>query len=204
LAEAAACNGLRDSGEDRNQDRGHVVSGFLYEEEYVSLALDSDLDIAGNSADFTSGAVANSTNLITYTNAPNGYSLSIASQSDSGDLIGPNGNRIAGVEGTLANPVTLSNGTWGFGMHRGQGGLVSNDFSLMPVYSSAVSGNQAALETAKWAKIPPNNSPLAIRQTDYASETGQTTNIFYGLKTDVTQPGGTYSNTVVYTVVGNI
>ncbi|MDR1197176.1 MAG: IPT/TIG domain-containing protein, partial [Candidatus Nomurabacteria bacterium] len=35
----ASCNGLKDTGESRNQDRSNILSGFLYEELYVDLSL---------------------------------------------------------------------------------------------------------------------------------------------------------------------
>jgi uncharacterized protein (TIGR02145 family) len=204
LAGSTACNGQLDSGETRNGDRANIVSGFLYEEEYVSLVLDSNLNIA-DGKNFTTGAVASGTDLTVYTNAASGYSLSIASQSDSSDLIGPNGNRIAGVEGTLDAPVTLSNGTWGFAIGSTNSGLVSNGFNPMILYVGASSGSQAFLNSTKWAKLPSSTDPtLTIKQTNFASEYGDTTSLFYGLKTDITQPGGTYSNTVVYTVVKSI
>jgi uncharacterized protein (TIGR02145 family) len=205
-ATATACNGQLDSGEARNDDRSHISSGFLYEEEYVSLAAPSpNLDVAGNSSNFTTGAVTNQTSLTAYTNALAGYSLDLASKSGSSDLASPNGDRITGIDGTLANPASLDVGTWGFAIGLYRGGLVGNKFSPVATYQSAVSGDQNALTQAKWAKLPASSSSsLTIKQTYLASEAGDSTEIYYGVKTDITQPGGTYSNTVVYTVVGNI
>jgi hypothetical protein len=171
----------------------------MYEEVYASLALDSNLVQIGGTGGLVpspAGTFASGTNLVTIkTNNPQGYSLTISTNQASSNnhakdmkhlslnhYVTSTNNTCTWNAGTntLTNTTnTLANNTWGF-----------------TIYSANLTAQQLC-------QVPSSDSPLKIKSTTTANESGDLTNIFFGAKLDTNQPAGKYQATIVYTVVGN-
>ncbi len=101
------------------------------------------------------------------------------------------GNSIATTTGTTGTPVTLANGKWGWrvdslaGFGAGPGATISN----------------AAPSALTYAGIPANASPFTIKTTATNGSTSST--VWYSARVNNTQPIGSYSTTVTYTITTN-
>jgi hypothetical protein len=199
-----ACNGQLDNGETRNGDRANVVSGFLYEEPYLAISLNTNsVNIEGPGGGAlvpsVSGTYGYSSNTATTTtNNPTGYILFIStdqlnSNPNAKDLKHQSLNQYivgtantctwtpgaVGTPGSLTNTTSqLSNNTWGFTL------------------------NAANRNAEQLCQIPASDTPLTIKQSTTAKDTGDNTDIYYGSKVDLNAVIGTYLTSVVYTVVG--
>jgi hypothetical protein len=100
-------------------------------------------------------------------------------------------NIIATGAGTPAAPATLPSNRWGWridslgGFGAGPAGVISN----------------AAPSALTYAGIPVNASPYTIKTT--ATNGSDSTTVWYSARVDNTQPIGTYSTTVTYTITTN-
>ena len=192
---ATACNGRLDSGEIRNGDRTNIVSGFLYEEVYISLDLDTNLVKIGGTelTPTTAGVFGWGNNIVTVTTNNNtGYALFISTNQNNSN---PNAKDLkhttlneyiasvanvctTSISGSLdPNSGILTNNTWGFTIYP------------MAVYAQ------------NFCQVPDLDSPLGIKATDHANEAGSSTSIFFGARVDTSKPSGKYQTVVVYTAV---
>jgi hypothetical protein len=184
-----------------------ALSGFLYQTSYISIdvGLTNDsskvvisddngtTDVDGKITPTPGGTFAKGSHTLTATtNNSKGHYLTISTNSASNSL---EHTSMAGVSipatantcswsdasRTLANDTdnTLSNNTYGFT-------LSSSD-----------------LTAQKLCQIPNSNSPLTIKSTTEANDTGDDTVVYYGAKIDARQPAGEYKATIVFTAIGN-
>jgi hypothetical protein len=135
------------------------------------------------------------------TNNPWGYTLLISSNDS--DMIGDNGSIITGVgtttdfingSGTVLYPADLSTNSWGFAIPKDQTGNLPNGFA--DSYTTQQSGLSPA---GVFAKVPTN--PVTIKRVS-SDITQDTTEIYFGVRTDMFLATGTYSNTVTFTAIG--
>ncbi len=131
------------------------------------------------------------------TNNTTGYNLKLANSDATTSLSDGAGHTIAASSNPMASAATLASGTWGFALASGTQGIGSNNFDAS--YSPVTNGTGV---TSKWAGVPASGSGVTIKSTS-ANATGDTTNVYYAVKIDTTQPTGTYSDTVTYTALTN-
>lgn len=111
------------------------------------------------------------------TNSPYGYTVSIASKTTETALTSETtDSKIAAISGTLADPKTLSDDTWGY-----------NTASSTPTIGS------------KWAGITP--TAVAVIDSDQPNYEAESAKVYFGAKVSKYVEAGTYANTVVYSVV---
>jgi uncharacterized protein (TIGR02145 family) len=199
IATSVACNGRLDNGETRHQDRSNVVSGFLYEEVYVSISLSGNLVQIGGVNGLTpnsSGVYGSATNTATTTtNNPTGYLLSISTNelnasSNAKDLkhtylsqyIVGTANTCTWSAGALTNTTNvLANNTWGFTL------------------------NAINRDARQLCQVPAKDNALTVKATNTDNgELGDSLNLYYGSKMGLTKPSGNYQGTVIYTVTAGI
>lgn len=140
----------------------------------------------------TPGGVVSSANdtVTVNTNNTSGYTLTLA-DSDANVNLTSGGNNISAHSGTFASPTALGVNTWGYAV-AGVGGF--------DVAYSAESNNTTS--SSKWAGVPASGSPATLKTTASVA-TNDITTVWYGVKVDSSQPGGTYSDTVTYTATTN-
>jgi hypothetical protein len=126
------------------------------------------------------------------TNDPSGYTLQLAETSASSSLVS-GGNSIPASAGTQAVPIAMANNTWGYRIDS-VGGFGAGPTSSQS--SAAVSG------TIKFAAVPATASPNTLKTTS-GTASSDTTNVWYGVAVNTSQPAGTYTNSVTYTVTAN-
>ena len=125
------------------------------------------------------------------TNAPGGYILNLSTSGASQNLAS-GGTTIGPSSGTLTSPLlSLNANTWGYRVD-GIGGFGTGTTQETNVANSAF----------KWAGIQASGSPDTIKSQNTAIS-NDTTRVWYAASIDATKPSGTYSGTVVYTVVSN-
>lgn len=100
-------------------------------------------------------------------------------------------NTIAAGSGTPASPATLTSNHWGWRIDSLGG------FGAGP--TSSISS--AAPSTLTFAAVPASGSPYTIKTT--ATNGSASATVWYSARVDNTQPIGTYSNVVKYTVTTN-
>jgi hypothetical protein len=162
-----------DSGEE---GVNHIRSGYLYLDVYASL-VNYDDEINVSVAPSAAGALSKSNRAVTVlTNNLDGYKFSVSMSGSSQDLTHKTLNAKFGpAGGSLAAPAALGNNTWGLNMNG------SDQFFA----------------------IPGAGAPLPIRTTAAPDEVGDTIQLCYGFKADLSIPAGDYEGTIVYTVEVN-
>lgn len=126
------------------------------------------------------------------TNDSAGYTLQIA-ETSAATALTSGGNTIPASSGTQAAPVAMSNNTWGYRVDS-VGGFGAGPTSS--ANSAAVSGS------IKFAAVPATGSPNTVKTTA-GTASNDTTTIWYGVAANTSQPSGTYTNSVTYTVTAN-
>jgi hypothetical protein len=160
-----------------NQNISNIASGYLYSDVYVSF-LNYDEDINVTITPTTFGAMSKTNRQVTVaTNNLLGYNFRVSMSGVSQDLVHQSisSAKIAPVGGSFLAPTTLTNNTWGVNLDN------SDNFFA----------------------VPQSSAPQALKTTNAPNETGDTTNICYGFKTDLTIPAGTYKGTILYTIEVN-
>ena len=99
-------------------------------------------------------------------------------------------NSITTSTGTPAAPVTLANGNWGWHID-----------SLAGFTGTGAVLSSGAPSAVTYAGIPANGSPYTINTTATNGSTSST--VWYSARANNTQPIGTYSTTVLYTISTN-
>jgi hypothetical protein len=125
------------------------------------------------------------------TNDSLGYTLQIADSDTTTNLVS-GGNNLAASSGTQAAPVAQTVNTWGYRVD-GLGG-----FGAGPTSSQS----STAIGAVKFAGIPSSASPNTIKTTA-TTASNDTTTVWYAVAANTSQPTGTYSDTVTYTVTAN-
>ena len=103
--------------------------------------------------------------------------------------------------GSFTNPVTLTNGSWGYAIPHSAPSVVSNN-GFDASYADVTSG---APNDKKFAAVPTSSEDaqlIAETNTSNASAPNQF-NIYYGVQADYTTASGTYTNKVLYTGVAD-
>lgn len=139
--------------------------------------------VPGSSGSFSSVSYAPSVE--TNTN----YQMTLSTSSTVTNLV-KGGDTISASAGTVASPVTLQVDTWGFRVD----GL--SGFGPGPTSGSS---NVATLPNS-WAGVPPLAGAATIATGGATG--GQATTIWFGLGASASKPSGSYTQTLVITVVG--
>jgi hypothetical protein len=200
-----ACNGRLDNGEARHGDRSNITTGFLYEEIYISLSTNSSLVQIGGGGGLTptvAGTFGSGLNTATtMTNNPFGYSMSISNSQSS---VNPTNVHAKDMKHTTLNEyltATTNTCSWTSGT---PGSLAHDTTNALTNNTWGFTLNSANLTTQRLCQVPDLSSPLTIKQTTTANETGDATNIYYGTKIDFSASVGEYHAAVVYTVVPEV
>lgn len=127
------------------------------------------------------------------TNNSAGYTLRLESASGTSSKLENGANYFDATTGTAGSPVTLSNNEWGYRIDSALG------FGAGP--TSAVSNQSTS--TLTFAGVPLLGAPQTVKTTASSAISGDATDIWYGIRADMTQPAGTYSATVTYTAIAN-
>jgi hypothetical protein len=125
------------------------------------------------------------------TNDALGYTLQIADSDTNTNLVS-GGNNLAASTGTQTTPIVQAVNTWGYRVD-GLGG-----FGAGPTTSQS----SAAIGAIKFAGVPSSAAPNTIKTTA-TTASNDTTNVWYAVAANTTQPSGTYSDVVTYTVTAN-
>jgi hypothetical protein len=126
------------------------------------------------------------------TNDSSGYTLQLAEPASVTTLTSGS-NTIPASTGTQTTPAVMAVNTWGYRVDSLGG------FGAGPTNSQ----NSAAISgTIKFAGVPISSSPNTLVTTS-GTATNATTTVWYGVAANTSQPSGTYTNTVTYTVTTN-
>lgn len=169
----------------------------------VSVTVDDTISIStGGTVSFSitptsGGVVSSSSDTVTVnTNRNAGYNLTVA-DADATTTLVSGGDTFTASSGTKTVPVTLTNGTWGFAVATGTTGIGTNGFD-----SSYTTETNNVSSTSKWAGMPATGSPMMIKTTS-STASNDTTTVWYAAKANTSQPGGTYTDSVMYTATTN-
>jgi len=141
-----------------------------------------------------SGVVTIDKDIVTVTtNSSGGYTLSLESVSGSSSQLVNGGEVIPAISATAASPATLGLNEWGYRIDGALG------FGAGP--TSAITSQPSSSLT--FAGVPLLGAPQDIKVTASSAPSGDVTNVWYGVRADMTKPAGTYTSTVTYTAVLN-
>ena len=98
------------------------------------------------------------------------------------------------VNGSTSSPAELGNNTWGWA-------LSGNSISDYAFDSTYTVGNNVN-ETQRFAAMPLIGSEALIASGTAPTTSGTNYDVYYGAKANTALKAGTYSNTVVYTAIG--
>ncbi|MDR1196727.1 MAG: IPT/TIG domain-containing protein, partial [Candidatus Nomurabacteria bacterium] len=191
-----------DAGGDLT-DFTNVSTGYLYQEPYVALTVDTNnLTIGGSPiTPSISGTYAHSPNTTSVkTNYLLGYNLTLSTNL-------PNSNTHASdLKETTAIPDRYLIGTTNTCTWNTTTKTLDNTTSTILNNTWGFTINSSDLTAQKLCRVPNQNNPLTIKSTNAPMETnpGDQTTFYYGTKLDYNQAAGIYRTTVVYTAVGNI
>jgi hypothetical protein len=150
----------------------------------------TDVTVNDNIVPTASGAQTIASDTVTIsTNDSAGYTLQLAETSASSTLVSGS-NNIPASSGTQAAPIAMADNTWGYRVDS-LGGFGTGPTTGQS--SAAISG------TIKFAAVPATASPDTL-VTAAGTATNATTTVWYGVAANTTQPSGTYTNSVTYTV----
>lgn len=124
------------------------------------------------------------------TNDTAGLTITLQENSPTTTDMTSGANAINTSAGTPASPVTLTNGKWGWHID-----------SLAGFTGTGATLNNAAPSAVTYAGIPANGAPYTINTTATNGSTSST--VWYSARVNNTQPIGTYSSTVLYTISTN-
>jgi len=164
-------------------------------------------------------AVSGSMGVRVDTNNPTGYTLFLKAENGDNRMTNSSNSSyyIEPVSGTMTNPQTLGINTWGFAIPRvqkRQGYLGSTVYD--PSFSSLAFDDEYTDEdnnqnsTSRWAAVPASDTVIkttdiyTTQVTAYDFERGwRDTEVFYGVRADVSQAAGKYKGSVIYTAIAN-
>lgn len=125
------------------------------------------------------------------TNDSSGYTLQLAETGASSNMVS-GGNTLPASSGSQTTPVAMSANTWGYRVDSLGG------FGAGPTSSAS---NQA-IGALKFAAVPATASPNTLKTTS-GTASNDTTTVWYAVAANTSQPTGTYTNSVTYTVTAN-
>lgn len=125
------------------------------------------------------------------TNDTNGYTLQLE-ESTATTALTSGSNTIPASSGTQASPVTMATNTWGYRVD-GIGGFGAGPTSAQ---------SSAAISSLTFAKVAVSGSPNTLKTTSTVA-VSDTTDVWYGVAVNTSQPSGTYTNGVTYTATAN-
>ena len=156
-----------------------VMASAATDTTTVTATVDSAISVSSTGAvaisvnPATNGGVGTGSDTVTVdSNDVDGYTLTI--NNDATLTLDGDGETIAPTTGTLASPAALDTNSWGFRV------------AALPAFATA----------GTYAQVP--STAGTIRDTTAVASNEQTT-VEYGVKVDVSQPNGAYSDTVTYT-----
>lgn len=156
-----------------------LTQGYVAQlEQSIELSLSPSTLAIGNVTPNTSNAFDFTTSVLT--DAP-GYTLAVAQNND----LTSSGNTIPGVSGSIASPVT-----WSEGSTKGLG------FSMVSTNATSLPGKWGA--GAAYAAFPGSSTSFYTR-TGLSGGTTDTHNMRVRLDVAVSQPAGNYTNTATWT-----
>jgi hypothetical protein len=141
----------------------------------------------------SSGAMSSASDTVSVsTNNTAGYALTLSDSNTNTDLV-KGSDTITADAGTQASPSnTLTNNRWGYRVDS-VGGFGAGPTSAETNVSSSA---------YKWAGVPSSAAPNTLKSTA-TTASGDTTTVWYGVKSDSTKPNGIYTDTVTYTATTN-
>ena len=125
------------------------------------------------------------------TSDTSGYTLNIAETSGVSGLVSGS-DTIPASSANQASPAALSANTWGYRVDSVGG------FGAGPTSTQT----SAAITASKFAAVPATASPNTIKTTS-GTASNDTTTVWYAVAANTSQPAGTYTNSVTYTVITN-
>ncbi|HVQ44614.1 MAG TPA: hypothetical protein VMT30_06655 [Candidatus Saccharimonadia bacterium] len=125
------------------------------------------------------------------TNDTAGFTVTLKETSASVTDMVSGANTIATGAGTPGSPATLTNNHWGWRIDS-LGGFGAGPTTTI---------SSAAPSSLTYAGIPTNASPFTIKTT--ASTGSASSTVWYSARVSSSQPIGTYSTTVTYTITTN-
>lgn len=120
-----------------------------------------------------------------------GFTLTLESDSATENSLDGSSASIDASSATPASPAVLALNTWGFRVD----GL--SGFGAGP--TSAITNQSSSALT--FAGVPLMGSATIIRDYSTAAGAGVATDVWYGVRADLTKPADTYTRTVTYTAV---
>jgi hypothetical protein len=130
------------------------------------------------------------------TDNSNGYVLSVTDSTTNTNLVNGS-NTISASSGTYGSPSALATNSWGYRVD----GLGSFGSGPTTAQSNVTASSISSLTFAAMAAS--NQTPVQLADTSAPADPAQTTNVWYGVCADQTQPNGTYSTQVTYTAITN-
>jgi hypothetical protein len=125
------------------------------------------------------------------TNDTAGYTLQLAESGASQNMTSGS-NTLAPSSGSQTTPVAETANSWGYRVD-GLGGFGAGPTS---------SASNASIGSIKFAAVPATGSPNTLKTTS-TTASNDTTQVWYAVAVNSTQPSGTYANTVTYTATSN-
>ena len=127
-----------------------------------------------------------------------GYSMYISMIDEENALISGKGLTIASTSGTTDLPAALDVNSWGFGISQQDASITISGFDEAYDSLLVLTDGQAR---GKWAAVPGKSDMVLVQKTDQAGE--YDLDVFYGFRIDDQVIEGSYSGTVLYTVLNN-
>lgn len=158
----------------------------------ISLSTDSGVGISLNPSGGDVVSIAkDNVNVITANYS--GYTLSVESNTPSTNNLVGDYSTIIPVSGTPSSPTTLSSNSWGW--------RVDNEASFGAGPTSAVTN--APSSSLTFAAVPTNGSSVQVYSSNSATPpvTGDTIEVWYGIRVSPSKVAGDYDQTVLYTAV---
>jgi hypothetical protein len=176
----------------------NIASGFYFI-DYINLVIDHDVVQLGGPGGLTpvfDGVFGSATNTaFVATNSPTGYSLGLSTSQPSGSHASDMVHQSLPDNYLLATSNTC---TWNTGNK-----TFTNTTTALSNNTYGFTLTSANLSDQKLCKIPNSTSPLTVKSTAAANETGDDTVIYYGARINLEQLAGEYKTTVVYTALAN-
>lgn len=152
-----------------------IKNSTLVDDPSISIGAVEDAKIALSPSVGLEGIGAHE--LKVKTNSPYGYKVSISSKTEETALTSKDtDSKIAAIDGTLDSPKVLTENTWGYSMAEEKPSI-----------------------GAKWAGIAP--TAATIVDSDQPNYDAESVYVYFGANVSKYVEAGTYSNTVVYSIV---
>lgn len=173
---------------------GEGIYGSCTYNETCSISLTTSGTVTLPLTPSPSGAVTIDKDVVNVTtNSGGGYTLRLESVSGTSNNLVNGGEDIPAISATPGSPATLGLNEWGYRIDGALG------FGAGP--SSAITNQPSSSLT--FAGVPLLGSPQNIKITASSAPSGDITNVWYGVRADISKPAGNYSSTVTYTAILN-